>query len=120
MSNIKTDDPFKIFDDLPDTEKTSAALPKKERQRNRIGTWGRNRADGFTCDEAEVALGLTHQACSARFTELKKDLAIVPTGLRRPTRTGRYAKVYVFNRPGNPMWEARGEAIMRLGERRNQ
>jgi hypothetical protein len=50
--------------------------------------------DGATSDEAEVALGLTHQACSARFTELKRDVQITSAGRRR-TRSGRMAGVYV-------------------------
>ena len=48
-----------------------------------------------TCDEVEVALGLRHQTCSARFTELKTGRHIVNSGLRRETRSGRRAEVYV-------------------------
>lgn len=51
-------------------------------------------SEGMTCDEAEVALGLTHQTCSARFNELVDLCAIFDVG-RRKTRSGRMAKVYV-------------------------
>lgn len=51
-------------------------------------------SEGMTCDEAEVALGLTHQTCSARFNELVGAKAIFDVG-RRKTRSGRMAKVYV-------------------------
>jgi predicted ArsR family transcriptional regulator len=53
---------------------------------------------GATSDEAEQALGLTHQACSARFTELKRDDLIVDVG-RRKTRSGRSAFVYAIQVP---------------------
>lgn len=49
---------------------------------------------GATCDDAEVALGLAHQTCSARFRELKQVQLIVQAG-RRPTRSGRAADVWV-------------------------
>lgn len=52
-------------------------------------------SEGMTCDEAEVALGLSHQTCSARFNELVNLCAIVDSGNRRPTRSGRKAIVYV-------------------------
>lgn len=55
---------------------------------------------GATCDEAEVATGLSHQTCSARFNELNKKtdqhgLEIVWSGATRPTRSGRLARIYV-------------------------
>ncbi len=58
---------------------------------------------GPTCDEAEVLTGLPHQSCSARFTGLKDKGRIVwrhdpekpgNTPLRRPTRSGRGARVW--------------------------
>lgn len=50
---------------------------------------------GATSDEVEVALGMTHQSISARMTEAKADGQIVGNGLRRPTRSGRNAAVYI-------------------------
>lgn len=46
-----------------------------------------------TCDEVEVALGMRHQTCSARFSELKARGEIVAVG-KRVTRTGCKATVY--------------------------
>jgi response regulator of citrate/malate metabolism len=52
-------------------------------------------ADGATCDEVELRLGISHQTCSARITELKRDEQIGwIKGDRRATRTGRSAQVY--------------------------
>jgi len=49
--------------------------------------------DGMTCDEAELALGMLHQTCSARFTDMKRYGWIECCG-RRPTRTGSPADVW--------------------------
>jgi hypothetical protein len=53
------------------------------------------RSSGYTCDELEMLLGLSHQACSARCTELKAQCRIEPSGLVRRTRAGRLAAVLV-------------------------
>jgi hypothetical protein len=65
---------------------------------------------GSTCDEAEVALGLTHQTCSARFTELsrhpvhggkirisawRRHMDDQVVRIKRATRSGRMAYVYI-------------------------
>lgn len=47
-----------------------------------------------TCDEIEVATGLSHQTASARVRDLVKDGYLVDTGARRATRSGRSARVY--------------------------
>ena len=53
---------------------------------------------GATCDEAEMALGLKHQTASARFWELNlKFKRIIKTDKKRPTRSGRSARVYITN-----------------------
>lgn len=58
-------------------------------------SWVRDQgAHGATCDEAEVALRLSHQTCSARFKELRDDFLIVATEHRRKTRSGRGALVH--------------------------
>jgi hypothetical protein len=58
--------------------------------------------EGRTCDEMELELGLTHQTCSARCTELKqkgfiferrKDDVLV----KRRTRGGRMAAVLFYS-----------------------
>jgi len=50
---------------------------------------------GLTCDEAEVACGLSHQTVSARIRELFKAGRIKDSGRTRPTRSGRKAVVWV-------------------------
>jgi Fic family protein len=50
---------------------------------------------GLTCDEAERLLGLKHQTCSARFTDLVKDGRLTRTEERRPTRSGCPARVHI-------------------------
>jgi hypothetical protein len=46
-----------------------------------------------TCDEVEVLLEMSHQACSARFTELKA-LDLIKLVGKRKTRSGRMAGVW--------------------------
>lgn len=50
--------------------------------------------DGKTCDELEAQLGLSHQSCSARCSELKRSGAVRERGYRL-TRTGSKAGVLV-------------------------
>jgi hypothetical protein len=50
---------------------------------------------GATCDEIEIALGMSHQTASARCCGLKIRELIRPDGRRRPTRSGRNADVLV-------------------------
>lgn len=58
--------------------------------------WIRSQGEkGSTCDEAEVALKMKHQTCSARIRELALKESILPSGMRRRTRSGRKAIVYV-------------------------
>ena len=52
-------------------------------------------ARGATADEAQQALGLSHQTCAPRVTELAKIGRIVRTDERRKTRYGRNAGVYL-------------------------
>ena len=60
---------------------------------------------GLTCEQAEGILDLTHQTCSARFSDLKSCeppeiiKCRLPDGsyLKRPNRSGRSAFVYVRN-----------------------
>lgn len=50
---------------------------------------------GATSDEVEQGLGLSHQTVSARMTELKVMGLLQPSGVKRPTRSGRKAMVLV-------------------------
>jgi predicted transcriptional regulator len=48
-----------------------------------------------TCDEIEENLCLSHQTASARLKGLADKGLIKDSGARRPTRSGRAARVYV-------------------------
>jgi hypothetical protein len=50
-------------------------------------------AEGRTCDELEAQLGLRHQTCSGRCTELRIAGKIVGAGVRK-TRSGRHAVIW--------------------------
>lgn len=52
------------------------------------------RNGGATCDEVELALGLSHQTASSRLWELEKMGRAEKTEARRTTRSGRKARVY--------------------------
>lgn len=70
--------------------------PQAPAQRTAILAFIRSRGvDGATCDEVEVALGMSHQTCSARFTDLKIARHIETLGELRPTRTGSPAIAWV-------------------------
>jgi predicted ArsR family transcriptional regulator len=47
-----------------------------------------------TCDDIERLLGLSHQTASARINELVREHEIIDSGARRPTKSGRKARVY--------------------------
>ena len=52
---------------------------------------------GWTCDELEVHMGMRHQTVSPRLLELVEAGRIEDSGERRPTRSGRGARVYVLS-----------------------
>jgi hypothetical protein len=54
---------------------------------------------GLTCDEVEQRLSMTHQTASARVHELAKLEAIVDSGRKRKTRSGRGAVVWIAALP---------------------
>lgn len=85
-----------------DTSRAAAEAirPHVLRQQDRVlASISARHSDGMTCDEVEVALGLSHQTASARIRDLVKAGAIVDSDIRRPTRTGRKAAVYVAKVP---------------------
>jgi len=52
--------------------------------------------EGKTCDEIEAETGLTHQSASARVSELENRHKLIERrSIRRKTRAGRQARVYV-------------------------
>jgi Fic family protein len=55
--------------------------------------------EGLTCDEAEIMLNMSHQTCSARFSDMKKKGWILPTGGQRLTRSKSNADVF-YSKPG--------------------
>jgi hypothetical protein len=62
----------------------------------RVAIWKHLQKIGAaTCDQVEQDLKLSHQTCSARFSELKRDGWIFPTGAAKPTRSGRKAMTFV-------------------------
>lgn len=50
---------------------------------------------GIISDEVEIALGLSHQSCSSKITELKREGKLVMINQKRRTRSGRRARVLV-------------------------
>lgn len=52
---------------------------------------------GVTSDEAEVELGMSHQTCSPRFTDMKRDGELEWVG-ERPTRSGKKAGAWTLLR----------------------
>jgi hypothetical protein len=71
-------------------------VPAKETLRRKVVGFVRDRGGlGATSDEIEQGLGLAHQTVSARITEAKAAGDLVPSGVRRPTRSGRNAAVLV-------------------------
>lgn len=79
--------------------KNANLVTSKTRDRLRIISYLSAVTDA-TCDEAEIALGMNHQTCSARFSELKMEGFIVSTS-KRPTRTGCMAKAWALNKIWN-------------------
>ena len=65
----------------------------KERDFTRILIVLRDHPDGLTCEEVEIELGMKHQTCSARFTDMKKLGWIIWCG-ERQTESGRTAGVW--------------------------
>jgi len=77
------------------SELAYAETPARVRSKLRYKVLSTIKARGnATCDEIESLLDLSHQSCSARVTELKRDGLIEDTGEKRLTRQGRKARVY--------------------------
>ena len=75
-------------------EMSVAANPAESTKSERRGAILRLLRHGaFTCEEAEVHCAMSHQTCSARFSELKRDGLIKQVG-KQKNRSGRYAKTY--------------------------
>jgi len=90
-----------IARNAPDTSRKAgeAAKPHAGKQREVVHFWikwaGRTEAKGMTADEISVLLELPAQSVSARINGLHRDGWIVDSGIRRKTRYGRNAIVWV-------------------------
>ncbi|MCA1452171.1 hypothetical protein I6F35_02940 [Bradyrhizobium sp. BRP22] len=74
-------------------EAREATKPRKNTDYLRILALLHQRPAGLTCDEAEILLGMRHQTCSARFSDMKRKGWLVTRGKRR-TRSGCSADVH--------------------------
>jgi hypothetical protein len=87
--------------DAGDTSREAAekAKPHAGKQRELIHFWikwaGKSEAKGMTADELSMLLELPAQSVSARINGLHKDGYITDSGVRRKTRYGRNAIVWV-------------------------
>lgn len=61
---------------------------------------------GLTLDEASETLGVPPNNISGRFTELCAEGVLVKTSIRRPTRSGKSATVYIFTTDGKEQFAA--------------
>ena len=66
----------------------------RRKQRNKVlRFFKRNSRFGFTCEQISALLEIRYSAASARMSELQRDGLIEDSGERRPTSTGRPARV---------------------------
>jgi hypothetical protein len=97
------DEPGFVAGSATSEEAAARHIKIAPRQRTTVFNYVTSRGNhGTTCDEAEMALNMRHQACSARLRELVLYNMIRIIGTRL-TRSGRSANVYVVNyKPRNP------------------
>lgn len=76
------------------------------RLRRRVLWYVAGRLEGATCDEAEAALDLRHQTCSALIRELVLLDCLVDSRVRRRTRSGRRAVVWCLTALGRRAYRA--------------
>jgi hypothetical protein len=82
-------------DNARSIEAHEATAPNKNADYARILAVLRKRPTlGLTCDEAERILGMKHQTCSARFSDMKKKGWLIINGTKRKTRSGCNADVH--------------------------
>lgn len=96
MHPVNDDDGMPLFVHGSDTSQEAAESIAKDTGRLRLLVLEEIRdCGGATCDELEVRLNLTHQTCSPRVVELRDRGQIRDSGMRRKTRGGRFAVVWV-------------------------
>lgn len=72
------------------------------RARQRFVIWALAMSEGergVTTDEVSARMRTTPNVVSGRMSELKRDGLLTPTEMRRPTRMGRMARVFVAKTP---------------------
>lgn len=82
------------FAPQPDTSRAAFEAIKPHKARLMTHVYVQIQKAPASCDELEVALGMSHQGCSARVHDLMKIGLIFDSGERRPTRSGRNAIVW--------------------------
>lgn len=58
--------------------------------------------DGLTCEQIEIAAGLSHPTVTGRLHDLRKAGFVLSTSLKRETSKGNKATIYVAMVPANP------------------
>lgn len=71
------------------------ATPAQARQRDRNRIAGALHEQAATCQQLEDRLGLSHESCSARISEMRKDGTVVEVG-RAVNRSGRSARLHAL------------------------
>lgn len=86
----------------PESAEAWLSTPSARRASQRFYIWQiavRNGARGVTTDEIAEILATTPNVVSGRLSELKKSGFLTETNMRRPTRMGRMARVFVAKTP---------------------
>jgi predicted Rossmann fold nucleotide-binding protein DprA/Smf involved in DNA uptake len=78
-----------------DTSRSAAESMQRPAETIRADVLAYIREGAATCDEVEVGLGLSHQTIGPRIRELVLMGKVRDSGSRRPTRSGRSARVFV-------------------------
>lgn len=85
----------------PQTSKDAARSKRRDAPTEAKRVWRLIRAaGGLTCDEVEVQTGMLHQSASARIRTLAKAGYLRDSKVKRRTRTGRGAIVWMVVAPG--------------------
>lgn len=84
-------------------EAHEATKHKKQADYLRIITTIREYSDGLICDEAEQILDMSHQTCSARFSDMKNNGWLFIRGTRK-TRSGCAANIHFEVPPEIIQW----------------
>lgn len=89
----------------PESEAANLQTDKRRDSRRIVDALVNVGWNGLTCDELEVRLAMSHQTCSARCSELKRDGTIAVKSAKRFTRTGSSAGVLVLANPQGVLFQ---------------